>query len=244
MKRLGDNENSHIIRLLTTFQYRDEYNLVFEWADGGNLFDFWHSFPKPNDPSRNHDFGKWLATQLTGLASALSTIHKCEFDPRAANISGFNSRDGRKKYGAHGDLKPENILWFKAGINEEESYDLGTFKLSDFGLASFHSLESRKRFLPAGISATYRAPECDLDKHISQKYDMWSLGCVLLEHLTWYLLGSEGVDAFGQKRLEESQSAFKEDNFFSIQDPYSLHGGGATIKRCVHDVSMDDMHLD
>lgn len=239
LKRLGDNENSHIIQLLTTFQYREEYNLVFEWADGGNLYDFWQAFPQPEYPPRNHGLGKWFATQLTGLASALSLIHKCDIDPQAPNVSAFNSQDGRKKYGAHGDLKPENILWFKAGPNSKESHNLGTHKLSDFGLTSFHSLESRKRFLPTGISATYRAPECDLDRHISQKYDMWSLGCVLLEHLTWYLLGSEAVNEFGHKRSQESQSAFKEDNFFSIQDVHSLQGGGATIKRSVHDVSMN-----
>lgn len=235
LKRLGDNENSHIIQLLTTFHHRDEYNLVFEWADGGNLFDFWQASPQPDHPPRNHGLGKWLATQLIGLASALSLIHECEFHPLGANNSGLNSHDGRKKYGAHGDLKPENILWFKAAPKEEESSDLGTFKLSDFGLTSFHSLESRQRFLPTGISATYRAPECDLDRHISQKYDMWSLGCVLLEHLTWYLLGSDAVNAFAKKRMQESQSTFKEDNFFSIQDPYSLQGGRAMMKRSVHE---------
>ncbi|ETS88089.1 hypothetical protein PFICI_01917 [Pestalotiopsis fici W106-1] len=237
LKRLGNNKNSHIIQVLTTFQYRDEYNLVFEWADGGNLFDFWQqSFPQHHSPAGNHGLGKWLATQLTGLASALSLIHECEFDPLAAKYSGFNSQDGRKKYGAHGDLKPENILWFKATPNDEDSSNLGTFKLSDFGLASFHSLESRKRFQPAGFSATYRAPECDLDRHISQKYDMWSLGCVLLEHLTWYLLGYDGVTAFSQRRMQESQPTFKEDNFFNMtQDRFSLQGGRAIMKRCVQE---------
>ncbi|KAF3004728.1 hypothetical protein E8E14_008792 [Neopestalotiopsis sp. 37M] len=236
LKRLGDNENSHIIQLLTTFHHRDEYNLVFEWADGGNLFDFWQAYPQPVHPPRNHGLGKWLTTQLTGLASALSLIHECKLNPQGSNNSGFGSQDGRKKYGAHGDLKPENILWFKAATNAQELCDLGTFKLSDFGLTSFHSLESRKRFLPAGLSATYRAPECDLDRHISQKYDMWSLGCVLLEHLTWYLLGYEGVLSFNQQRMQESQPTFKEDNFFSItQDLSSLQGGGATIKKCVHE---------
>lgn len=233
LKRLGDNENPHIIQLLTTFHHQDEYNLVFQWADGGNLFDFWKAFPEPQYPPRDQGLCNWLATQLTGLASALSLIHECPLDPRAANMSGFNSRDFRQKYGTHGDLKPENILWFKATPSDGTAKSLGTFKISDFGLTSFHSVESRQMFVPQGISATYRAPEFDLDRHISQKYDMWSLGCVLTELLTWFLLGYDGVSAFCTTRLQEFQPKFKEDSFFSLtQDPKSLLGG-ATSKRCV-----------
>ncbi|KAI0176645.1 kinase-like domain-containing protein [Pestalotiopsis sp. NC0098] len=231
LKRLGNNENPHIIQLLTTFHYQDDYNLVFQWADGGNLFDFWTAFPEPHYPPRDHGLCKWLANQLTGLASALSLIHKCEVDPRAANMSDLNSRGVRQKYGTHGDLKPENILWFKSVPNSEGPQDLGTFKISDFGLTSFHSLESRQLFVPQGVSASYRAPEYDLDGRISQKYDMWSLGCVLTELLTWFLLGSAGVSAFGQKRMQEIKPKFKEDSFFILtENSISSPLGGAKAK--------------
>ncbi|KAK6206036.1 hypothetical protein LQW54_007975 [Pestalotiopsis sp. IQ-011] len=149
-------------------------------------------------------------------------------------MSDLNSRGVRQKYGTHGDLKPENILWFKPGSNSEGPQDLGTFKISDFGLTSFHSLESRQLFVPQGVSASYRAPEYDLDGRISQKYDMWSLGCVLTELLTWFLLGSAGVSAFGQKRMQEIKPKFKEDSFFILtENSISSPLGGAKAKACV-----------
>ncbi|EMR64310.1 putative protein kinase domain-containing protein [Eutypa lata UCREL1] len=61
----------------------------------------------------------------------------------------------KKKHGAHGDLKPENILWFQDPL------------LGD---------GTRVKFEPKGVSRTYCAPEFDVKGHISQKYDMWTLG--------------------------------------------------------------------
>jgi serine/threonine protein kinase len=37
---------------------------------------------------------------------------------------------------------------------------------------------------------------------VSRKYDVWSMGCMVLEFVTWLLLGAERVDAFSRERLE------------------------------------------
>ncbi|KAI1747215.1 kinase-like domain-containing protein [Xylaria castorea] len=233
LKRLGQ-DHPHLIQLLATYQYGGDYYLLFQWADGGNLDDFFQSYPHADFPPRDPKLSKWLAFQLLGLSSALASIHKCEPDSYAANMSSFNSDDTRKKYGTHGDLKPENILWFGKNDTRGENYSLGTLKIADFGLTSFHGLESRKKLKPAGISATYRAPEYDLNGHVSQRYDMWSLGCVLTELVTWYLLGGDAVTNFRTERLEDTLPGWKEDIFFSVADhPDFNHIGRATEKMSV-----------
>lgn len=236
LKRLG-KDHPHLIQLLATLQYGEDYYLLFNWADGGNLYDFFQSYPRADFPPRDPKLAKWLALQLSGLSDALASIHDCEPDPSAANMSSFNSGEIRKKYGTHGDLKPENILWFGKTDPVEENYTLGTFKLSDLGLTSFHGLESRKKFKPEGVSATYRAPEYDIHGRVSQQYDMWSLGCVLAELVTWYLLGGEAVTKFREERMKDIQPGCSkdvfEDGFFSVVDhpDYSPMGRGRAIAK-------------
>ncbi|KAI1179868.1 kinase-like domain-containing protein [Nemania sp. FL0916] len=233
LKRLG-KDNPHVIQLLATFKYREEYYLLFEWADGGNLDQFFQSHPQADSPPRDAKLSQWLASQILGLSDALASIHECEPDPLAANMSDFNSNEIRKKYGSHGDVKPENILFFGEDHSEDQDYSLGTFKISDFGLASFHGLESRRKFRPEGISLTYRAPEYDMDGCVSQQYDLWSFGCVLSELMTWYLLGGDAVNKFRIARREDTRPSFTEDIFFSVdKHPENSDIGRATEKRAV-----------
>ncbi|KAK5633817.1 hypothetical protein RRF57_009531 [Xylaria bambusicola] len=215
LKRLR-KDHPHLIQLLATCQHGHDYYLFFPWADGGNLDDFFKSYLKVDFPPRDLKLSKWLASQLSGLSDALASIHKCKLDASAVNMSGFKSEDARKIYGTHGDLKPENILWFKRNDTGGETRYLGEFKISDFGLTSFHGLESRNKFEPRGYTATYRAPEYDIQHIVSQKYDMWSFGGVLTELATWYLRGGDAVTAFRMERLEDTIPGFKEDIFFSL----------------------------
>ncbi|KAI3324077.1 kinase-like domain-containing protein [Xylariaceae sp. AK1471] len=234
LKRLGA-EHAHIIPLLATYQLGQDYYLLFPWADGGNLGDFFKKYPEGNSPPRNPRLSKWFASQLLGLSDALASIHNCELDPLAANVSGFESGEAHKIYGAHGDLKPENILWFQRNETEGGNWSLGTFKMADFGFTSFHCLESRSKFKPEGVSQTYRAPEYDLIGHVSQKYDMWSLGCVIAELVTWYLLGGSAITEFHTARLEDTVPGVKEDAYFSslTDHPFYNHTGRAIEKYSV-----------
>jgi len=76
----------------------------------------------------------------------------------------------------HADLKPENILI--------KSYSRCEVKLIDFGSSCF--LDDR---LSSYVqSRSYRAPEVILGLPYCQKVDVWSLGCVLAELWTGYVL--------------------------------------------------------
>eukprot|EP01055_Gregarina_sp_Pseudo9_P000233 Gregarina_sp_Pseudo_9__232@NODE_114_length_4196_cov_16_128699_g106_i0_p1_GENE_NODE_114_length_4196_cov_16_128699_g106_i0NODE_114_length_4196_cov_16_128699_g106_i0_p1_ORF_typecomplete_len921_score211_04Pkinase/PF00069_25/1_7e54Pkinase_Tyr/PF07714_17/3_4e25Kinaselike/PF14531_6/8_2e10Pkinase_fungal/PF17667_1/4_7e05Kdo/PF06293_14/7_1e05APH/PF01636_23/0_00023WaaY/PF06176_11/0_0018RIO1/PF01163_22/0_0059Seadorna_VP7/PF07387_11/0_12Seadorna_VP7/PF07387_11/3e03YrbLPhoP_reg/PF10707_9/0_44_NODE_114_length_ len=76
----------------------------------------------------------------------------------------------------HSDLKPENIVMV------DESYPL--VKLIDFGSACFED-DSLSSYVQ---SRSYRAPEVLLGLCYDQKIDVWSLGCVLAELWTGFVL--------------------------------------------------------
>eukprot|EP01054_Gregarina_sp_Poly1_P005432 Gregarina_sp_Poly_1__5431@NODE_286_length_10041_cov_88_726088_g247_i0_p2_GENE_NODE_286_length_10041_cov_88_726088_g247_i0NODE_286_length_10041_cov_88_726088_g247_i0_p2_ORF_typecomplete_len860_score97_60Pkinase/PF00069_25/2_1e54Pkinase_Tyr/PF07714_17/9_1e25Kinaselike/PF14531_6/6_3e10Kdo/PF06293_14/8_9e06Pkinase_fungal/PF17667_1/3_3e05APH/PF01636_23/7_3e05WaaY/PF06176_11/0_00054RIO1/PF01163_22/0_0021FTA2/PF13095_6/0_079Seadorna_VP7/PF07387_11/0_22Seadorna_VP7/PF07387_11/2_1e03_NODE_286_length_1004 len=76
----------------------------------------------------------------------------------------------------HSDLKPENIVMV------DESYPL--VKLIDFGSACFED-DGLSSYVQ---SRSYRAPEVLLGLCYDQKIDIWSLGCVLAELWTGFVL--------------------------------------------------------
>lgn len=152
------------------------------------------------------------------------------------------SRDdtsGHPIHGRHGDLKPENILWFKAHQDIDQTY-FGQLKISDFGLTRYHRTRSKSHFEQVAVSPTYRPPEYEVATMVSPSYDIWSLGCVLLEFAGWYLLGWEEVERFSKLRTTDDGRDIPEDVFFKfvdIQDDNGTIQQGARAKVSVADVS-------
>ncbi|KAH7161679.1 kinase-like domain-containing protein [Dactylonectria macrodidyma] len=208
-----DNDHPHLIRLLWTYSLGSDYHLVFPCADG-NLMDLWNEHNSPPSEEGDPAVALWFARQCLGIVEGLHMIHQ---DASHEPLEGVKKRHGR-----HGDLKPENILWFKNFDEQKEGYSLGVLKISDFGLARFHGTNSRSRINirtgpGVGNSPTYRAPEYDVRQEVAQNYDIWSLACVLLENLTWYLKGCEEVQQFSRSRTEEdSVQPVREDKFFNF----------------------------
>lgn len=228
-------EHPHLIRLLWTYSLGSAYHLVFPCADG-NLMDLWNQHTTPPSEARDPAVTRWFAKQCLGIVEGLHMIHQdANYEPK----DGDNRRHGR-----HGDLKPENILWFNSYDAQEEGYSLGVLKISDFGLARFHGTNSRSRInihagRGVGNSPTYRAPEYDVRQEVAQNYDIWSLGCVLLEHITWYLKGCDEVYLFGASRTEEDiDPHVKEDKFFHYVRVPSTQRTGAQAKKSVAKVSV------
>lgn len=122
-------------------------------------------------------------------------------------------------YGRHGDIKPENILWFRKCPETEEQDANGILQIADFGLGRFHGRDSRSKVHPDSIqtSPTYEPPECKLHRPVSRAYDIWSLGCLYLEFITWLLLGSAEIETFSEGRGKQSISTdINDDSFFTI----------------------------
>lgn len=206
----ANRPHPHIIQLLLTYQYRDKYYLLFHWAEG-NLKEFWKFQPNPSMEN-----ARWLATQCFGIATGLRKIHHLTSWPlqKGSNQNLRIEIDHGKDYGRHGDIKPENILWFRSPSN---------LVISDFGLSQYHSIHSRSQDSPyavRGFSPTYRPPEFELKKQITQRYDIWTLGCLFLEIITWFVLGNDARETdFSNDRIADDYTmipGWDEDKFFNI----------------------------
>ncbi|KAI0110210.1 kinase-like domain-containing protein [Daldinia grandis] len=224
LKRFSNGNHPHLIKLLATYRHGEHYHLIFPCAEG-NLKDFWK---KNSKMKRTYKLALWMVDQSKGIANGLKMIHNDEFEAS-------HPYPGSPRKGRHGDIKPENILLFKEPGDGNGS-EIGVLKISDFGLSRWHRDISNNRRYTKGlaVSRTYRAPDHDLQKDISQPWDIWTLGCVLLEFLTWYLHGwEEGVDEFSKQRTAESTSYFQEDNFFNLKFMANGPTYGASLKDCV-----------
>lgn len=166
------------MKAIITWEGKGNY-FMFQWADGGSLRDFYERSPRP---TLNATFVKQVLWQLLGLSSALNKLH---------NYKKHDKDDGSYR---HGDLKPENILRFNNGT------EVGLLKISDLGLAKHHIYETGLRGPTVTRHGTplYEPPEVILEPEIarSRQYDIWSMGCVLLELLVWLMYGYKELVRF------------------------------------------------
>ncbi|EPE30998.1 Protein kinase-like (PK-like) [Glarea lozoyensis ATCC 20868] len=234
-----DTRYPHLISLLATYEQFGIYYLIFPWADG-DLNYFWSTL-RP-EPSLNMKTVKWFAKQCKGIAHGLLKIHHYRTsNSKCQTGSHHHPETHESRFGRHGDLKPENILWFSDS-------DGGTLKISDFGLSEYstHHSKSYKPKSKVATSMSYRPPECDLTGgKIGQSYDIWTLGCLYLEFITWLLGGWELVKKFEKKRMsfDPMWCDMNTDTFFEI---VKVHGErsialAARVKPAVINF-MDDLH--
>ncbi|KIN06737.1 hypothetical protein OIDMADRAFT_113810, partial [Oidiodendron maius Zn] len=201
---LGCKDHPHLIKLLATYEIGNNFHLMFPYANA-NLRKYWEDHATP---SFDANTVLWSLQQMSGFASGLSLLH--------------NYKNGEQWWGRHGDIKPENILWFA----QDQSYFLsdcdpmGVLQIADFGLGRFHSRESRSRVKVDTLfsSLTYEPPECKMGLPVSRAYDIWSLGCIYLEFITWLLQGSKAIDDFAdyRGRYTTDTEIYYDDNFFTI----------------------------
>lgn len=185
-------EHDHILKAIGAFESGSECHIIFPWADGGNLNEFWRKTNAvPQDAKASRPLVLWCLEQIWGIADALSFLH----------TQGYR----------HGDLKPENLLHITDGKG------LGRLVVADFGLAKLHLINTMKREDPStSWHATFKYEPPDVlkqrDSPRSRQFDMWSAGCCFLEFATWlgggwsrlqHFRNSETFDKFWQR--EEGQ---------------------------------------
>jgi serine/threonine protein kinase len=220
LRELAKKDHPHIIKLLATYRLGGHYHLMFPWADK-NLRTYWQDDPKPQ---WSQEALLWDIRQMLGIASGLQTIHNFKNkphhrdQPRSLLVLGNDTSTGEEEYwyGRHGDLKPENILW----SNELDGFDgPGILQIADFGLGRFHGRASRSQVDPRTIASTptYEPPEIALNLKVSRAYDIWSLGCLYLEYLTWRLGGYKLLEEFGNSRLTTEEDGVMYDKFYTLK---------------------------
>ncbi|KAJ8129304.1 hypothetical protein O1611_g4328 [Lasiodiplodia mahajangana] len=189
-KALREVRHEHLLTTIISIVRGEKRYLILPWADGLDLRAFWMA----NEfwPLTPHLIQETVE-QLYGLAGALYTLHE----------SGWR----------HGDIKPENILRF----NNETT--LGTLKLGDLGLAKKHNISTQLRSVGTDTrvgTMRYEPPETVTSSKLprSRKYDIWSLGCVILEFVIWLLYGRQGLDELS--RALSKDHTF-EEAFYTIR---------------------------
>jgi serine/threonine protein kinase len=225
LKALGSKSSPHphLIKLLATYKREEKYHLMFPYANA-NLRTYWEERPSP---SFDKPTVLWSLKQMTGIANALNHIHNFKVtiplnvpgagEARVKEDVKLSVRRGEELFGRHGDIKPENILWFQD--SRVTSDEMGVLQIADFGLGRFHGRDSRSKVPPDGVfsSPTYEPPECKLRHPVSRAYDIWSLGCLYLEFITWLLKGSAEIDGFSNFRGRDSpNSGVNDDRFFTM----------------------------
>ena len=142
----------------------------------------------------------WFLRQYRNLADALRNIHNItEVLLSSSNL--VSSDQVSRKYAWHHAVKSQNILFFRGTGSENE-----IFKIAGFGSGKVHTLRSGSANTnsPHG-TVTYEPPEAQLgERATSRPYDIWSLGCVLLELLLWAVFGFDFVQNFAEERRGRS----------------------------------------
>ena len=241
LKMLKKRNHRHVVTLLATFRFNKRYYLLFPYADY-NLRQYWENTPIP-------DFSQatvcWILHQFKAITSALYMVHEYQEsqvlngtyrarEPSESEASGSSSEDDERVFGRHGDIKAENILLFTEDVDNEH----GDLVIADFGLTAFHKKASRSRQKAEYItgSPSYEAPELMLHSNISRAYDIWGLGCLYLEFISWLVCGWEQLERFPEARVRIATNTpqLHDDMFFTILEGEKRavvrHGVGNWIK--------------
>ncbi|KAH7161677.1 kinase-like domain-containing protein [Dactylonectria macrodidyma] len=202
LKRFSGFVHEHLVTTLGAFKQGGQWNFIFPSA----AYDL-EKYLEQQNPPWNRRTVTWASKQLWGIMGALDTIH----NPQHLHVSG----KGEKRYGRHGDIKCDNILCFQvAGASDQY-----VLVISDFGLSDFNRDTSRSNIPNQRIPAVpgYRPPECDIKGGlVSRAYDIWTMGCLFLEFLTWLLGGPTCLKEFQHKRETTFITGSKNNIFFDL----------------------------
>ena len=117
----------------------------------------------------------------------LSKFLRMKASPRSSRVlmNGMSSLAAALDYihsspvlGTHNDIKPANIL-----IKDSN------FLIADFGISKFRSLGETPTADVVQVTPEYAAPETIRSLKQTPACDIWSLGCVYIEIISWILFG-------------------------------------------------------
>ncbi len=225
---LQDLTHDHIIKLLGTYEQDGGYHFLFPFAEKC-LEELMKTDPEffgyPNSYD-SKEYTAWIIEQFAGIASGLENLHRSQ----KRTIEGSEGSSTKPTFldtpkwadekrpdgtGYHHDIKPQNLLLFKKVANTVSPVSKhGIIQISDFGVSKFHREQSGSGTKTFRGTETYAAPESkipqlenpgDVDAKLvfklSRPYDIWSLGCVLMEVLVWIVLGTKGWESFNVGRF-------------------------------------------
>ena len=130
----------HLINFLTSYRVAGCHYLIFNWANGGNLGQFWKTHTPYNLPEQvqvallsHRESITWAIEQMAGLAAGLDKLHR---------------EDEHGVHCRHGDLKPANIVRSTTD-NDLKFKSHGRLLITDMGVANVND-EAERRARIAG----------------------------------------------------------------------------------------------
>ncbi|KAL3487281.1 hypothetical protein BJX62DRAFT_241206 [Aspergillus germanicus] len=215
--QLRTSSHPHLVEFLFSYRASIESYFVFPWADG-TLADFWKTHPFP---SFNHDTLAWAMEQMVGIVGGLTVLHSFK-DPRSRFF----------RFGKDGNIGARNILWFK------HSNHFGTLKIGGELMLMNFTQAIHYDEIPIPVddrNPTYCPPDLRRRFQISDKWDIWGLGCLYLEFVTYLIFGFRGIAEFRDQRLGRvtdvgfphsrgSHSPFFSPNYETINNPVGRLG--------------------
>jgi serine/threonine protein kinase len=219
-------EDDHIVKLVKAYAHGENINLVFPkaWTNLDHLLrdNEYHYDSKRGSSLSAAD--AWI--QLQGISSALKRMHGF-----GSEESGHSERMTGSKICIHFDLKPDNIL-VEEGLNGAA----GRWLITDFGQAALAPRGNGTTPLVGGHFGTdaYAPPEIDESVDTGRAYDIWSLGCIMLEIAAFVLYsyaglkGAQGLDQ--ARRSTQPGSRGTDERFF-----YRERGKQAVVKKAIYD---------
>lgn len=164
IKILKDLEHSNIIKYYTSFIEQQNAYIIMELVEGINLYEYINNLKEKNLKIKEKDIIKIL----TDIISVIKYLHK-------------------DKLIIFKDINPHNIML-------DSSFNV---KLADFGLASYINETSQDIQIDLHASTLssiieqngfigsilYSSPESVKNQEMTEKSDIWSLGCIIYEML-------------------------------------------------------------
>ena len=224
--------HENILVTKASLEWGDTYSLFFDLAK----YSLWEYFNDSNISITTLEQKKKVFSHTIGLAGALAYLHD----------ELFIASTGEQLCCYHLDLKPTNILVFEEGDNI-------IWKISDFGISQIKRIpasraarseaEHRISFLnrifrpdksgadpSSGVAntrdaGTYTAPETRRKtERVTRASDVWSLGCIMSLMLSFLDNGSDGIEHFGNARMNKFDDYFYDSftPFFGAEPRASL----------------------
>jgi serine/threonine protein kinase len=164
-----------------------------------------------------------------GLCGGLQVLHRF-----------LHFANGQEISILHGDFKPQNILVYK-----DKNGGL-ILKIADYGMSKIKPREQGQDHTTAAVKyGTFVSPEAYAGKKITIVSDLWGLGAVLLETVTYIVGGSHFVEEFRKWRnINDAQQGYSHDQFFIAKEEKArvnpdVNPGVTSWCQRLHDIALE-----
>ncbi|CZR69811.1 uncharacterized protein PAC_19711 [Phialocephala subalpina] len=197
---LGCSLHESIVEYFTARRDGNSYTYLAPRPDC-NLRTYWWKHPHV---VYDESSVTWTLKQLNLIAGAVDWVHTTPLPDSPLIRLKYNAVDDSSQYRCHGEISSHNILWYGDDLlGAKQGVVGGSLKVIDFvvrrlaitsaGMNARLEDSSYRHFNPNNAPEGHLVPKSTV---LTKAFDIWQLGCLYLEFVTWLLQGFTGVDEF------------------------------------------------